>query len=122
MLKRSEAPIAYAASTIPNIATGAHSATVLASSGASTKKPLPMIDAKGVTVARHADDVRVAGRVTTTTHARIPTTTAAVSTGRDPTADTWPGTPGTDAELQGASLGCPALVSGAAPSGLPTTR
>ncbi len=77
--------MAYAASAMANIATGAHSATVLASSGASTRKPLPMIEASGVTVARHASDERNAGRATTTTHATIPTTTAAVSTVRDPT-------------------------------------
>ncbi|MFT6099667.1 MAG: hypothetical protein ACJAYF_002217 [Arenicella sp.] len=53
MLKRNTEPIAYANITIAKIAHTALAPKMLPSNGATTKKPLPIIEANGVRVARH---------------------------------------------------------------------
>ena len=60
-LKRKTEPIAYANTTIAKIAHTAFAPTILPSSGATTKKPLPIIDANGVRVARHSGEFLIFG-------------------------------------------------------------
>ncbi len=56
MLNRIAPPTAYARASSAAMQTIARLPTAPASSGAQTRKPLPMIDANGVTVAFHADE------------------------------------------------------------------